>query len=79
MEKKFYKTRDLAIASFLLATDELTLSGTEKEGKEVFFLFVPPLRAEELTKLYWSDKAPSVQPRKLFGAQRDLKDIIFGS
>lgn len=77
MEKNYYKTRDLGLASFLLTTGKLTLRGTQREGREVFFLFTPIEKAEELVQLYWSDKAPSVQPRHLFQSQRSLKDLIF--
>lgn len=77
MEKDCYSTRDLSIAAFLLATNIVTLSSTKKKEKEIYFLFAPREKAEELAQLYWSDKAPSIQPRQLFQSLRSLKDLIF--
>ncbi len=79
MEPRCYRTRDLSLAAFLFSTKDLSLCGTEKEGREVYFLFTPADKAEKLTQLYWSDKAPSVQPRLLFQSLRSLKDLIFST
>ncbi len=77
MEKKYYSTRDLYLASFLLSSRKVSLSGTDKKGKEIYFLFSPRELAEELNILYWADKAPSIQPRQLFQSLRSLKDLLF--
>lgn len=77
METKQFKTRDLSLAAFLFTSSELSLSGTEKEEREVYFLFTPPDKAEELTRLYWANRAPAIQPRQLFQSLRSLKDLIF--
>ncbi len=77
MEKNHYKTSDLSIASYLLSTGKSTLTGTEKEGRDVIFLFTPQEKAEELVRLYWADQAPTIQPRQLFQSLRSLKDLIF--
>ncbi|OGG12066.1 hypothetical protein A3J20_05375 [Candidatus Gottesmanbacteria bacterium RIFCSPLOWO2_02_FULL_42_29] len=77
MDKNYYRTRDLSISSFLISTGRVILSGTEKQGKEIYFLFSPQDIAKELTDLYWSDQAPSIQPRQLFQSLRSLKDLIF--
>lgn len=79
-QSKTYSLRDLSLASFLLASEEVTLIKSEKKGNTiVVFHFSPLDRAKELADMYWSDNAPPIQPRKLFGAQRDLKDLIFAS
>jgi len=70
--------RDLSIASFLMATGEVTLVKVERTTDNIAFLhFQPKEKAESLVKAYWADSAPNLQPRRLFGAQRDLKDLIF--
>jgi len=77
MNATYYKTRDLYLSSFLLSSGELTLSGTESVGKEIYFQFTPRDRAVELAQQYWSDRAPSIQPRQLFQSLRSLKDLLF--
>jgi len=70
--------RGLNIASFLMATGEVTLVKVERTTDHIaYFHFQPKEKAESLVAVYWADQAPSIQPRKLFGAQRDLKDLIF--
>lgn len=70
--------KDLSVASFLMASNEVTLVRVErKSNNAAFFHFQPKEKAESLVAAYWSDSAPSLQPRLLFGAQRDLKDLIF--
>jgi hypothetical protein len=69
--------KDIAVASFLLCSDRVKLVKTEREGKKlVIFCFAPKEEAEKLISSYWSDTA-QVSPRKLFSAQRSLKDLIF--
>ncbi len=77
METKCYRTRDLYISSYLISSGKVTLSGTEKAGKEITFLFTPKEIAEELVCLYWSDCAPIIQPRLLYQSLRSIKDLIF--
>lgn len=69
--------KDLNVASFLMASSEVTLAKVERNNNTVFFHFQPKEKAENLVAVYWADNAPAIQPRKLFGAQRDLKDLIF--
>lgn len=78
MENRTHKVKDLNVASFLLASDEVKLTKTERRlDGTVFFHFTPLAKVENLIRAYWADTAPSIQPRKLFGSQRDLKDILF--
>lgn len=80
MEKEYIEVRDLAVASYLYSTNKVTLVGKRKlPTGEVLFQFSPKEIAEELISLYWNNKAPLVQAKQLFSAQRDLKDMIFGS
>lgn len=74
---KCYKTRDLSLAAFLFSINDLSLFGTEKEDREVHFLFTPEDKAEEFARLYWADRAPAIQPRQLFQSLRSLKDLLF--
>lgn len=69
--------KDLNVASFLMASNEVTLAKIERNNNTVFFHFQPKEKAEDFVARYWADNAPMIQPRKLFGTQRDLKDLIF--
>lgn len=71
--------KDLNVASFLMATGLVKLAGTERNhNKTAYFHFSPREKADALISQYWSDNAPAVQPRILFNAMRNLKDVIFG-
>jgi len=83
IEKDINKTietqpiRDLNIASYLLASGEVTLVKTErKENKLVLFHFTPKNKVELLVDSYYSDTNP-LSARNIFNAQRSLKDLIF--
>ena len=78
-QPKTYSIKDLSLASFLLASDGITFIRVERKSDHiVVFHFSPPDKAKELADAYWSDQT-TIQPRKLFGAQRDLKDLIFAN
>lgn len=80
VQLKTYSLRDLSLASFLLASELVTLTKVERKSDHiVVFHFSDPEKSKVLVDAYWSDSAPPIQPRKLFGAQRDLKDLIFSS
>ena len=74
-----YEVRDLSLAAFLYSLDTVAFSGKKRlPDGTVVFLFSPRSLAETLVSQYWTNKAPSIQPKQLFSAQRDLKDMIFG-
>lgn len=78
MESEIYQTSDLNIASLLLASGEVSLTKSERSSDNtVHFYFSPSKEAQKLVEAYWADSAPSIQPRKLFGARRDLQDLVF--
>lgn len=70
-----YKTKTLNIAAFLYASG-LQLVDTPKVNKEVFFIFSPKTKAEQLVDSYFSGTA-RIDPRELFARLNDLKDLIF--
>ena len=71
--------KDIAVSAFLFSTEQVKLIGKRRlSSGEVLFQFFPKEKAEQLTQDYWNLKAPTIQPKKLFSAQRDLKDMIFG-
>lgn len=71
------EVKDIHIASYLLASETVRLVRTERKNRNlVLFYFSPKEEAKKLIEAYWSDSA-SCSPRKLFGAQRSLKDLIF--
>lgn len=69
--------RDTNISAFLLCLEEVHLIRTERDRGTVLFYFAPKEKVEEFIAAFWSDTAPAIQPRKLFSAQRDLKNLIF--
>jgi hypothetical protein len=70
--------RDLSIASYLYSISSLQFAGYKKlQNGDFAFMFVPRVDAEKLITRYWNMSAPCIQPKLLFSAQRDLKDIIF--
>jgi hypothetical protein len=78
-KKKVFETKDIAISSFLCACDGIIFSGKYRlQSGGLIFRFSPKEQAERLEQSYWQLCAPPIQPRKLFSAQRDLKDMIFG-
>lgn len=75
-----FETKDLSLAAFLYASGEVELITTKKTiNREIYFLYTPREIAEKLVQKYWNLQAPSIQPKLLFGALRDIKDMIFGS
>ena len=74
-QTRFYKTKILNIAAFLYASG-LQLVETSRVNGEVFFIFDPKEKAEELIEQYFADKA-TVNPRELFARLNDLRDLIF--
>lgn len=71
--------KDIAVAAYLYSTQNVKLIGKRRlSNGEVLFQFSPKEVAEKLINLYWNSEAPLIQPKKLFSAQRDLKDMIFG-
>lgn len=69
--------KDLNVCSFLRACPEVRLIKAERSlDGAVYFYFEPKDTAEKLISAYWSDST-TIHPRKLFSAQRDLKDLIF--
>jgi len=71
--------KDISICSFLYATGLVQLISKRKlQNGETYFLFSPKQKAEELIQQYWNAQAPAIQPKKLFGAYRDIKDMLFG-
>ncbi len=75
MEKDRYKTKILNIAAFLYAAG-LPLVDTIKVNGDVFFLFTPKEKAEQLVEHYFAGTA-TINPRELFARLNDLRDLIF--
>lgn len=75
MEQDRYKTKILNIAAFLFASG-LQLVDTIRVNGDVFFLFTPKNKAEQLVESYFAGRA-NVDPRELFARLNDLRDLIF--
>ncbi len=71
--------KDISVVAYLYAISQVQLIGKRRlPSGEILFQFSPKEKAEELISLYWNLKAPTIQPKELFSAQRDIKDMIFG-
>lgn len=75
MEQDGYKTKILNIAAFLYASG-IKLTDTSRINGDVFFIFTPKNKAEQLVEKYFEDTA-IVNPRELFARLNDLRDLIF--
>jgi len=73
--RKGYQSKNINISSFLSASG-LSLVGTTKVGKEIYFEFAPKAQAEKLVDNYFANKA-IVNPKELFARLNDLRDLIF--
>lgn len=72
------EVKDLQVASYLYATQLVKLVGKKRlSNGTVLIQFSPKDKVEELISLYWNLQAPSIQPKDLLNAQRDIKDLIF--
>ncbi|OGH22761.1 MAG: hypothetical protein A3F31_00580 [Candidatus Levybacteria bacterium RIFCSPHIGHO2_12_FULL_38_12] len=75
---KLLEIKDLSVSAYLYSTSVVTLIGKRRlENGDVLFQFSPKALAEKLVDQYWNLTAPAIQPKQLFNAQRDLKDMIF--
>lgn len=73
-----FETKDLPITSYLYASGKVKLISTRKlQNREIYFIFSPRNIAENLVQQYWNLQAPAIQPKVLFSAMRDIKDLIF--
>lgn len=70
--------KDLSVASFLMASEEVKLAHIERSlNRTVYFCFEPKEKAEKLVFAYWADTALSIQPKQLFQSLHSLKNLIF--
>ena len=80
MDNDILELKDLSVAAYLYSTNQVRFIGKRRiQSGEVFFQFTPKEIANSLIKRYWNSEAPPIQPKQLFNAVRDLKDIIYGS
>lgn len=75
MEQDQYRTKILNIAAYLYAAG-LQLVDTTKVNGNVFFIFTPKDKAEQLVEMYFAGTA-NINPRELFARLNDLRDLIF--
>jgi len=75
MDSDGYQTKTLNLAAFLYASG-LKLVSTTRIKNEVFFVFTPKSKAEQLVSDYFSGTA-TINPRELFARLNDLRDLIF--
>lgn len=71
--------KDLNIAAFLMASGQVKLVNVERHpDNTAYFHFKPKELAESLVTEYWAETVSQpLQPKKILGSLRDLKDILF--
>jgi len=75
----FIEIKDISILSYLYATGEVNIVGKRKlQNGDVYFQIAPKKTADELILHYWNQTAKPIQPKRLFNALRDMKDLVFG-
>lgn len=72
---EYYRTRDLAEASFLF-TKSQELVSIDREGKICWFLFQNKEQCEELSKQFWFQDA-LIPSKSFYEAIQTLKNRIF--
>ena len=78
-DNSLIEVKDIAVAAYLYATNQVQLIGKRKlPNGAILFQFNPRNKADELIQQYWNLNAPSIQPKLLYSAFRDIKDMIFG-
>lgn len=69
---------DINVSSLLVASDIVKLISSKRDKNNiVYFHFSPKERAQELVDEYWQGEGPLLPAKRLFGARRDLQDLIF--
>lgn len=85
MEDKSYPSsntlavKDLNVAAFLMASGQVKLVEVERHpDNTAYFHFESKETAESLVTAYWAETVSHpIQPKKILGSLRDLKDILF--
>lgn len=75
--KNRFRTKNLNLAAFLLASEKVTLADIDKSNpKEFWFVFDDRNTCESLENDFWNDKA-SINPKRILYALSELKDQMF--
>lgn len=77
LNQRVYKTADFQIAIFLLANDFNLLEVDRSNSPKAFFIFEDKPERQILMEKFWADE-PVVGCKKLFQAQRELKQRLYG-
>lgn len=76
--RTYLSVRDLNVAAFLMSSEQVKLVNVERHPDVVYFHFEPKTVAETLVTSYWAETVSQlIQPKKILGSLRDLKDILF--
>lgn len=76
ISQKEYLTKNLFVATFLLASDQVEFHGLKKlDDKTKLFCFSPKNKAEELEVSYFRGDALPI--KRVFAEYNSLKDLLF--
>lgn len=72
------RIKDISLVAYLFATGKVTLLERQRNSKgDIYFIFSQKDKVDELIAQYWNLQAPVIQPKQLFSAMRDVKDMLF--
>ncbi len=76
MNDKF-QTKDKQLTPYLLTRSDIQFHGTLIIGNNIYFLFSPKDRVQELANQFLTRKADPVEPKTLLEAVESYRDVIF--
>lgn len=75
--KNRFRTKNLNLAAFLLASKKVNLAEVDKSNpREIYFVFENEYVCKELENNFWNDEA-SINPKRILYALSELKDQMF--
>jgi hypothetical protein len=73
-----YSTKSLFLASFLYSSSNVEFKGVDdSDPQNILFNFYPEDKAKDLIDEYYTESGFNCNAKKLFEAQKSLKDRIF--
>lgn len=78
---EYYSTRDIYVASAILATGLFPIYTINKEGKIYYFVFMYSspyeIRPDDVVIQYWNGDLV-IEAKKLFSAFKEIKNRMYG-
>lgn len=79
MSHNLYETSNPYLATFLLCCEASLVSFTRVSPRRFRFRFKSDVRLHQLLRLYWSNTAVPLVPKKIFTSLHELRSLVRGS